>query len=629
MVNLRDQFVGGASAQTPDTENFVFHLNPSEPQLHQAQPQSQWPSSPYLPLEAENPYLRGLAKGDTGKSPYGYRYYESGDVEQHEMDSFHDRAENRPNTEDDPVGPPVPPRDVRKGSTAQSSYVNPFLHRSEDPFSNQVDLEYPADYPMDYETKELDDRQKTNERARRKLMTRLPRFHYTKLPWFTILVTTIQVIVFIVELARMGVLTGSPFQTKPYFNPMLGPLTYLLINMGARYVPCMHKMTNITLDTLIQYPCPNSTSLATDVCNLNQLCGLSGIPIQNDAYIPHQWYRLITPIFLHAGFLHILFNMMLQITMGVSVEREIGWLKYSIIYMASGVSGFLLGANFAPNGMASTGASGALFGIIATNLLLFVYCGRKNTNLYGTKHYALFIGIMVLEVVVSFVLGLLPGLDNFSHIGGFCMGLLTSVLLLKDPSFVYIDNIYTYDADTTTRQLFINNWNPMNKWEDKIPWKVGAWGGLRLVCLALAIVYFTLLTKSLYSKDMADGKIECKWCKYINCLPVKNWCDQGLVTVTTSTSTPSATATAAAASSTASFPSSIENPNARDLLELIDYDPEEDGIFDRSYLFDTFIDDEVATIGAETETSQYAQVALVLLMAFLCIRYFNRVWGNK
>lgn len=415
-----------------------------------------------------------------------------------------------------------------------------FLENESTPFSEELS-----------DKDHIDRRLKENERNRRKLATRLPRFHITKLPYFSIIVTTGQIIVFIIELARMGILTGSPFQTQPYFNPMLGPSTYLLVNMGARYVPCMHPIANVTLDMTLQFPCPNSTTVDTNVCNLSQLCGMGGIPIVNSTYFPDQRIRIVTPIFLHAGFLHILFNLMLQLAMGIAIEKHIGFIKYGLIYMLSGVGGFLLGANFAPNGIASTGASGSLFGIIAANLLLFIYCGRKNTNIYFTKKYTLFILLMVAEIVVSFVLGLLPGLDNFSHIGGFCIGLLLSIALLQDPSFVYIDGIYTYDATTTTLKDFLGNWNPLNKIHDKVRWKVAIWTILRLICMALVIVYFVLLTENLYSVGMEDNKTVCSWCKYINCIPVNGWCEMGEVTVTsTSNNNSPATQTANAFTST-------------------------------------------------------------------------------
>lgn len=477
-------------------------------------------------------------------------------VEEHELSNLSNPFQ------DQRANPFEAPENAHAGPYGYTAYPELRASFSSD-FNNTADtvehLGAYSDFPAE---KHADTWQRQNELNRIQLQKRLPRFHYTKLPWFTIVATVIQVAVFIAELAKMGELTGLPIMTKPYFNPMIGPSPYLLINMGARYVPCMHRLTNITLDTTINYPCPNSTSATNSVCNLSELCGLGGVPIVNDEFAPNQWYRVVTPIFLHAGFLHIIFNMLLQLTMGASVERQIGWLKYGVIYMASGIAGFLLGANFSPDGIASTGASGSLFGIIATNLLLFVFSGSKNTNMYGTNRYKLFVVILVFEILVSIVLGLLPGLDNFSHIGGFCMGVLLSIVFLPDPSQVYIDGIYTYEPDTSTWQLFLNNWNPVNKWNHKVQWKVLLWLALRVVCFVLAVLYFALLVKNLYAKDMQDESNKCTWCKYINCLPVHDWCDQGEITVTTeSDSSASASATPSASTSALPLPTSIENPN--------------------------------------------------------------------
>ncbi|ODV78258.1 rhomboid-domain-containing protein, partial [Suhomyces tanzawaensis NRRL Y-17324] len=414
------------------------------------------------------------------------------------------------------------------------------------------------------------DRQRRNEKNRLKQLRRKPRFHYTRLPYLTILFSTIQVIVFIVELVKMSQLTGSAFQSKPYFNPMLGPSTYVLINMGARYVPCMHQIEGITDDPSIAFPCANSTNVDTNVCSLNELCGLGGFPLVDDKYVPDQWYRIFIPIFLHAGFLHIIFNLLLQVTMGSTIERNIGYIKYFIVYMLSGIGGFLLGANYSPDGIASTGCSGALFGIMATNLIMFAYAGRKNSNIYGTKHYALFICIMVMEIIISLVLGLLPGLDNFSHIGGFAIGILTSVLLLPDPFFVYIDGIITYNATDNTWQQVINNWNPFHHFDDKIPVRFYIWCVTRVAALALIIVYFTTLSKNFFNGKLNNpDDNNCKWCKYINCIPVHGWCDIGEVTVLTSgpsaTSPPlgEASATDIPSTPTNTLPSSIENGGER------------------------------------------------------------------
>jgi len=79
---------------------------------------------------------------------------------------------------------------------------------------------------------------------------------------------------------------------------------------------------------------------------------------------------VIVPIFLHGGVLHILFNLLVQLRLGVDMEKAIGTVRFVIVYFPAGIMGFILGANFAGNGIASTGCSGSLFGIIAVVLLV-------------------------------------------------------------------------------------------------------------------------------------------------------------------------------------------------------------------------------------------------------------------
>lgn len=60
----------------------------------------------------------------------------------------------------------------------------------------------------------------------------------------------------------------------------------------------------------------------------------------------------------------------MQLRLGVEVEKDIGTIRFILVYFPSGIMGFILGANFAGNGVASTGCSGPLFGIIALVLLV-------------------------------------------------------------------------------------------------------------------------------------------------------------------------------------------------------------------------------------------------------------------
>lgn len=212
--------------------------------------------------------------------------------------------------------------------------------------------------------------------------------------------------------------------------------------MGARYVPCMRAQHGVQdSNATITWPCPNATSSAAE-CSLGQLCGFGGVPepvLQGslDApNVPDQWWRFITPIFLHAGIVHIGFNMLLQVLLGGDMERIIGHVRFFFVYFASGIFGFVCGGVFAPAGIASTGASGALFGIIAIMLLDLLYTWPSRVRREGKMGPIKDLAFIIADVLVSFVLGLLPGVDNFSHIGGFVMGLLLGTFLLRSPKAV-------------------------------------------------------------------------------------------------------------------------------------------------------------------------------------------------
>jgi rhomboid protease GluP len=75
-------------------------------------------------------------------------------------------------------------------------------------------------------------------------------------------------------------------------------------------------------------------------------------------YIQHQWYRLITAMFLHGGLIHIGFNMMALMQLGPALEELYGSSRYFFLYIVTGAFGFLL-SSF--TGHYSLGASGGLF----------------------------------------------------------------------------------------------------------------------------------------------------------------------------------------------------------------------------------------------------------------------------
>ncbi|KUJ10181.1 rhomboid family membrane protein-like protein [Mollisia scopiformis] len=369
-----------------------------------------------------------------------------------------------------------------------------------------------------------------------------------RIPWVTYILTTIQVAVFIAEIVKNAQLTGSPIEIHPSFNPMIGPSPYVLINMGARYVPCMHSVDGIqnrASGGAISWPCPNTTSSDVVDCQLNNLCGFNmpasenpiypgnaTEPLQDFSNQPDQWFRFIIPIFLHAGIIHIGFNMLLQMTLGKEMEIAIGPIRYFLVYICSGIFGFVLGGNFAATGIASTGASGALFGIIALNLLDLLYTWGERRSPW--KDFA----FIMLDVVISFVLGLLPGLDNFSHIGGFFMGLVLGICILHSPNalrkrieedappYTPVAQIKASDGDRPNSGVTGFVKNPVGFFKGRKPawW---AWWLVRVGSLVFVLIVFILLLKNFYAYRKT-----CSWCKYLSCINVNNWCNIGNLQLT-------------------------------------------------------------------------------------------------
>jgi membrane associated rhomboid family serine protease len=285
----------------------------------------------------------------------------------------------------------------------------------------------------------------------------------------------------------------------------------------------MKDISDLGLPPNIKWPCPwSTTSNASDPsmqCSLDDLCGF---PPLGDP--PNQWFRFIVPIFLHGGIIHIGFNMLLQLTLGREMEKIIGPLRFLLVYMASGIFGFVLGGNFAANGIVSMGASGSLFGIIAINLLDLLYTWRERVSPWKELIFIL------IDIIISFVLGLLPGLDNFSHIGGFLMGLVLGVCILHTPNILRETtpetSVESQPAAKKSRRRRKPRFkqfakDPVGFFKDRKPlwW---AWWFVRAGALLAVFICFILLLNNFYKYGNT-----CSWCKYLSCINVNNWCDVG------------------------------------------------------------------------------------------------------
>eukprot|EP00735_Rhodelphis_limneticus_P000241 TRINITY_DN1037_c0_g1::TRINITY_DN1037_c0_g1_i1::g.29980::m.29980 TRINITY_DN1037_c0_g1::TRINITY_DN1037_c0_g1_i1::g.29980 ORF type:complete len:322 (+),score=53.07,sp/Q0WQX7/RBL1_ARATH/35.11/2e-44,Rhomboid/PF01694.17/4.8e-40,Rhomboid/PF01694.17/8.9e+02,DER1/PF04511.10/0.015,DER1/PF04511.10/2.7e+03,DUF3522/PF12036.3/1.1e+03,DUF3522/PF12036.3/9.7e+03,DUF3522/PF12036.3/0.049,PrgI/PF12666.2/1.4e+03,PrgI/PF12666.2/3.6e+02,PrgI/PF12666.2/0.47,DUF1751/PF08551.5/0.29,DUF1751/PF08551.5/2.3e+03 TRINITY_DN10 len=137
----------------------------------------------------------------------------------------------------------------------------------------------------------------------------------------------------------------------------------------------------------------------------------------------HQWWRLITPIFLHTGILHLAFNMMFTFRVAVRQEKDWGWKREGVIYFASGLAGNLASACFLPD-VVTVGASSSLFGLLGAEM------GDILINWNVIKHpFREFITLIIM-ILINLAVGLLPDVDNFAHVGGLIMGLLVALMFV-------------------------------------------------------------------------------------------------------------------------------------------------------------------------------------------------------
>lgn len=128
-----------------------------------------------------------------------------------------------------------------------------------------------------------------------------------------------------------------------------------------------------------------------------------------------QYWRLFTPMFLHASLLHLGFNMYALLIFGPGLERFYGHSRFLILYVLSGFAGNVVSFMFSPAN--SLGSSTAIFGLLGAEGV-FLY--RNQQVFGGMARRAL--GNIVLIAVINLVIGLSPGIDNWGHMGGLIGG---------------------------------------------------------------------------------------------------------------------------------------------------------------------------------------------------------------
>jgi membrane associated rhomboid family serine protease len=132
------------------------------------------------------------------------------------------------------------------------------------------------------------------------------------------------------------------------------------------------------------------------------------------------WWRIVTAGFLHAGLLHLAFNMYFLYFLGMLLEPEIGRLRFGLIYVVSLLGGSFGALLLSPNAV-TVGASGAVFGLMGAAIIAM--------RARGIDPWQSGLGMtLVLNLGITFFVS---GISIGGHIGGLVAGGIVGFLLFE------------------------------------------------------------------------------------------------------------------------------------------------------------------------------------------------------
>ena len=138
-----------------------------------------------------------------------------------------------------------------------------------------------------------------------------------------------------------------------------------------------------------------------------------------------EYWRLFTAMFLHIGFMHLLFNGAALLILGRMVEQVYGHVGFAIIYVIAGLSGSVVSYIFINPITTSAGASGAIFAILGA-LAAYLLARRGVLGEMGRQFLSWILIIAGINLIFGFVM---VEIDNWAHIGGLAAGFLLGLAI--------------------------------------------------------------------------------------------------------------------------------------------------------------------------------------------------------
>jgi membrane associated rhomboid family serine protease len=192
-----------------------------------------------------------------------------------------------------------------------------------------------------------------------------------------------------------------------------------------------------------------------------------------------QIWRLFSPMFLHAGIIHLGMNMLALRNVALDLELEYGFFRLLCLYLVTGFCSTLTSAVFLPKQL-GVGASGAIYGIAGALLSDLVHAWDYIENRREV------LKSIIVSIFIGLLIGMLPLMDNFAHIGGLVSGVLLGYIILGHAH--------------------------MDRPKTKI---------IRWICGVLLVAYICFMSISL-AKGV-EGEEWCPACSWMNCIPTPWW----------------------------------------------------------------------------------------------------------
>ncbi|WP_127575759.1 rhomboid family intramembrane serine protease [Paenibacillus barengoltzii] len=138
-------------------------------------------------------------------------------------------------------------------------------------------------------------------------------------------------------------------------------------------------------------------------------------------------WRLFTAMFLHNGFDHLFSNSFAILVFAPPLERLLGWWRYALVYLGSGLVGNLISMvvyQFSSVPHISVGASGAVYGVYGA----FLYIALLQRHLMDESSRKTLYSLLIIGVIYSL---LVPKINLAAHVGGLVGGFLIYGLLVR------------------------------------------------------------------------------------------------------------------------------------------------------------------------------------------------------